>query len=96
MYNAITYMPFILGGITNSTVGESMNSHDIPTPEDFGQWRRQRDRERYAQMSVQQKEKLLKSDVKITNQRKLQPPILEVNTGTCCQCFTATPTEGYP
>ena len=51
---------FILGGMTNITVGEAITSDDIPTLEDFGQRRRQRDRERYAQMSAQRKEKLLK------------------------------------
>ena len=35
---------FILGGVTNIIVGEAMTSDDIPTPEDFGQQRRQRDR----------------------------------------------------
>jgi len=53
-------MPFILGGITNITVGESITSDDIPISEDFRQQRRQRDRERYAEMSIQQKDKLLK------------------------------------
>ena len=39
---------------------ESITSDDIPISEDFRQQRRQRDRERYAEMSIQQKDKLLK------------------------------------
>ena len=61
---------FILGGVTNIIVGEAMTSDDIPTPEDFGQQRRQRDREQYAQMSVQQKEKLLKKRCENYQQKK--------------------------
>ena len=61
---------FILGGITNITVGEAITSDDIPTLEDFGQRRRQRDRKRYAQMCVQQKEKLLKKRRENYQQKK--------------------------
>lgn len=58
------------GGVTNIIVGEAMTSDDIPTPEDFGQQRRQRDREQYAQMSVQKKEKLLKKRCENYQQKK--------------------------
>ena len=56
--------------MTNITVGEAITSDDIPTLEDFGQRRRQRDRERYAQMSAQRKEKLLKKRHENYQQKK--------------------------
>ena len=56
--------------MTNITVGEAITSDDIPTLEDFGQRRRQRDRKRYAQMCVQQKEKLLKKRRENYQQKK--------------------------
>ena len=56
--------------MTNITVGEAITSDDIPTLEDFGQQRKQRDRKRYAQMCVQQKEKLLKKRRENYQQKK--------------------------
>ncbi|CAN6347166.1 unnamed protein product, partial [Urochloa humidicola] len=54
----------------------------VPTVDPFER-RRQRDRDRYAQMPTQQKEELLKSIVKITNEIKLQPSNLELNAINC-------------